>query len=164
MLTVHHLIMKESIGFIHKIIFNENPKCIFKLLEYSSQESENIRKVRKMRIKYDIIYEKVRQSLLYRSLFLLNTLEYDHRSMNPKKLSRYLKENIIYIFANNKIPKNETKWLFPFILFIIVISIKHLAIHQYRTINMYCIVITLCNHLIVMCGYSSFLSWLDICP
>ena len=109
MLTVHHLIIKESIGFIHKIIFNENPKCIFKLLEYNSQESGNIRKVRKMRIKYDIIYEKVRQSLLYRSLFLLNTLEYDLRSMNPKKLSRYLKENIIYIFANNKIPKNETK-------------------------------------------------------
>ena len=109
MLTVHHLIIKESIGFIHKIIFNENPKCIFKLLEYNSQESGNIRKVRKMRIKYDIIYEKVRQSLLYRSLFLLNTLEYDLRSMNPKKLSQYLKENIIYIFANNKIPKNETK-------------------------------------------------------
>ena len=109
MLTVHYPIIKESIGFIHKVIFNKNPKCIFKLLEYNSQDSGNIRKVRKMRVKEKIIYEKVCQSLLYRSLFLLNTLEYDCRSMNPKKLSQYLKENIIYIFANNKIPKNEIK-------------------------------------------------------
>ena len=57
MLTVHHLIIKESIGFIHKIIFNENPKCIFKLLEYNSQDSGNIRKVRKMRVNENIIYK-----------------------------------------------------------------------------------------------------------
>ena len=104
MLTIPHLIVKESILFMHKVIFNKNPKCIFKLLEYNSQDSGNIRKVRKMGVKEDIIYEKVRQSLLYRSLFLLNTLEYDCRSMNPKKLSQYLKENIMYIFANNKTP------------------------------------------------------------
>ena len=105
MLTVHHIIIKGSICFIHRIIYNENPICIFKLLEYNSHDSGNIRKVRKMRVKEDVIYEKVRQSLMYRSLFLLNTLEYDCRCMNPKKLSKYFKENIIYIFANNKIPK-----------------------------------------------------------
>ena len=109
MLTIHHLIIKESIGFIHKIIYNENPKCIYKLLEYNSYDKGNIRKVRKMRVKDDSVYDKVRQSLIYRSLFLLNTLEYDCRIMNPKKLSRYLRENIIHMFANNKIPKYDLK-------------------------------------------------------
>ena len=51
--------------------------------------------------------ENVTNSLFYRALFFYNKLDYDVRLYNPKKLSRYLKSNIIYMFPNNKIPKYE---------------------------------------------------------
>ena len=109
MLTIQHMIIKESIGFIHKVIFNENPTCIFNLLTFNEAENVNIRKVRKMRVKGNLNSEKVRQSLIYRSLFLFNTLEYDVRCYSPKKFSKYLGENIAYIFIHNHIPKQNSE-------------------------------------------------------
>ena len=68
-----------------------------------------IRSIRKARIAITYQSEKIKNSLLYRSLFLYNSLEYDIRQFNPKKLSKYLKENINYIFPHNRIPKEDNK-------------------------------------------------------
>ena len=109
MLTIHHLIVKETILFIHKVIFNTSPDSINELLTYSVNGSQNIRSIRKPRVKVNHNSEKVRQSLIYRSVFHYNLLQYDLRMYNPKKLSKYLQNNIIYIFPNNIIPKNKTQ-------------------------------------------------------
>ena len=50
--------------------------------------------------------QKVTNSLFFRSLYLYNSLEIEVRNLNPKKMSKYLQENIKYIFPFNKIPKN----------------------------------------------------------
>ena len=42
-------------------------------------------------------------TLIYNSVFLYCQLEDDLRLYNPKKLSIYLKENMIYIYPHNKI-------------------------------------------------------------
>merc|ERR1712081_2872 len=46
-LTVHQLVMKELIQFIHKILTNKSPGAIFKL--FSQSNMDNIREVRKFR-------------------------------------------------------------------------------------------------------------------
>ena len=50
---------------------------------------------------------KVKNSLLYRSIYIYNLLEYDIKQYNPKKLSQYLKENITFLFPHNTIPKDD---------------------------------------------------------
>ena len=107
-MTVHHMITKEAIIFMHKIIYNQSPTALHDLISYGYNE-DNVRKVRKPRIKLQHQSEKVKDSLLYRSIFLYNSLEYDVRQFNPKKLTKYLKENIQYIFPYHKIPKEDTK-------------------------------------------------------
>ena len=48
MVTIHQLLVKESILFIHKVNFNESPNSIFNFLSYSSNKKGNIRKVKKL--------------------------------------------------------------------------------------------------------------------
>ena len=105
-MTIYHMITKESILFIHKIIYNQSPDAINKLITYGYNDN-NVRKVRKPRVKAICNSSKLRDSLLYRSIFLHNSLEYDLRNYNPKKLTEYLKENIQYIFPYNKILKED---------------------------------------------------------
>merc|ERR1712121_337682 len=50
-LTVHQLVMKESIQFIHKILTNKSPGVIFNLFTQSNCKNENIRGVRKFIVK-----------------------------------------------------------------------------------------------------------------
>ena len=107
MLTIQQLITKEAILFIHKVLFNERPSSILKFVTYGVKESQGVRKVCKPRIKYEHNSDKVRQSLLYRSVFLYGLLDYELRFFIPKKLSKYLQENIIYIFPHDKILKQK---------------------------------------------------------
>ena len=104
-LTIQHLIVKESILFIHRVLFNQLPVSIFNLVTYGNDDITNVRRVRYPRMKIQHKSEGVRQSLLYRSIFLLNELGYEFHYYNPKKLSKYLQENIYYIFPHNKIAK-----------------------------------------------------------
>ena len=62
-----------------------------------------VRKVRKPRVKIETKSTKLRNTLIYNSVFLYGQLEDDLRLYNPKKLSKYLKENMIYIFPHDKI-------------------------------------------------------------
>ena len=84
-MTVYHMIIKESICFIHKIIYNNSPSSIFNLLTYGNDEKSNVRKVRRIRVKSNPICQKVKNSVIHRSVFLYNMLEYEVRHYNPKK-------------------------------------------------------------------------------
>merc|ERR1712240_557991 len=104
-LTVQQMVMKESIQFIHKILFNKSPTSIFNLFTQSNCNNDNIRGVRKFIMKKSHKSNKVTNSLYYRALYLFNCLESEFCNNNPKKMSKYLQENIKCIFLFNKIPK-----------------------------------------------------------
>ena len=85
-LTIHHMIIKDSIMFIHKVIFNNEPPAITKFITYSLSDSQNIRSIHKPMIKNINKSEKATQSLLYRSIFFINKIPDHVRLYNPKKL------------------------------------------------------------------------------
>ena len=47
MITIHHLLINESLQFIHKILFNGGPKVIYNLFTFSLSNNTNICGVRK---------------------------------------------------------------------------------------------------------------------
>ena len=77
MITVHHMVIKESILFINKILFNNYPTSIAGMITYSINERNNIRNIYKPMMKDSHISDTVTQSLFYRSIYLYNLLEYD---------------------------------------------------------------------------------------
>merc|ERR1711889_26709 len=104
-LTVQQMIMRESIQYIHKVLINKSPGVIFGLFCQRNCKQENIREVRKFMVKSMHKSNKVTNSLFYRALYLYNCLSSEVRNYNLKKLSKYLQDNIKYIFPYNKIPK-----------------------------------------------------------
>merc|ERR1712240_72924 len=101
--TVHQLIVKESIQFIHKVLMRKSPAVIYDLFMQSNLD--NIREIRKYRVKIDHKSSSVTNSLYYRAVYFFNCLDNDVRNYNLKKLSKYLQDNITYIFPYNKVPK-----------------------------------------------------------
>ena len=89
--TINHMIIKES---IHKVIFNNEPISLFKMIDFESKNNNNYRKVRKPIMKVVPKYEKASQSLIYRALYLYNRLVEDVRNKNPTQLANYLKKYI----------------------------------------------------------------------
>ena len=104
-LTVHQMVMKESIQFIHKVLSKKSPGVIFNLFSQSNSKMDNIWEVRKFRVKLSHKSNKVTNSLFYRALYLFNCLAIEVRNYKVKKLSKYLQDNLKYIFPYNKIPK-----------------------------------------------------------
>merc|ERR1711889_2258 len=104
-LTVHQMIMKELIQYIHKVLINKSPGVIFSLFCQSNCKQDNIREVRKFMVKFTHKSNKVTNSLFYRALYLYNCLSTEVGNYKVKKLSKYLQDNIKYIFPYNKIPK-----------------------------------------------------------
>ena len=105
LITIHHLIVKETILFIHKILFNEKPEGIFRLFTYSRTNNMNIRSVRKPMLLQPPKTNNVAQSLFYRAVYLYNCLDHELKQYNPKKLSKHLQKYVGFIFPNNKVPK-----------------------------------------------------------
>ena len=101
--TVHLMIMRESIQFIHKVLSKKAPGVIFELFTQSNMAK--VRGVRKYRVKITHKSNKVTNSLFYRAIYLFNCLETEVRNYKVKKLSKYLQDNIKYIFPYNKVPK-----------------------------------------------------------
>merc|ERR1711989_54791 len=101
--TVHLMIMRESIQYIHKVLSRKTPGVIYEL--FTQSNLENVRGVRKYRVKITHKSNKVTNSLFYRAIYLYNCLENDVRNYKPKQMSKYLQDNITYIFPYNKIPK-----------------------------------------------------------
>merc|ERR1712002_319957 len=104
-LTVQQMVMKESIQFIHKILCNKSPSVIFNLFSQSNYNKDNTREVRKFQVKITHKANNVTNSLFYRAIYLFNCLSSEVRNYKVKKLSKYLQDNIKYIFPYNKIPK-----------------------------------------------------------
>merc|ERR1712177_122562 len=101
--TVHQMIIRDSILFIHKVLIKKRRGVIFNL--FCQSNSENNREVKKYRVKIVHKWSKVTNSLFYRSLYLFNCLPTDTRNTNVKKISKYLQENLNCIFPYIKIPK-----------------------------------------------------------
>ena len=101
--TVHLMIIRESIQFIHKVLTKKSPGVIYDLFMQSNLD--NIREIRKYRVKNDHKSSNVTNSLFYRAVYFFNCLENEVRNYNVKKLSKYLQDNITYIFPYNKVPK-----------------------------------------------------------
>ena len=104
-LTAYQIIMKESILFVHKTIYNNHPKAIFDLFTFSFSNSNNIRTIRKpMR---DVYYrsKKAQKLMLFMGLYLYNKLSNDDKTMNPKRLSKYLNNNVQFYFPFDRIIK-----------------------------------------------------------
>ena len=101
--TVHLMIVKESIQFIHKVLTKKSPAVIYDLFMQSNLE--NIREIRKYRVKNDHKSSNVTNSLYYRAVYFFNCLENKVRNYSVKKLTKYLQDNITYIFPYNKVPK-----------------------------------------------------------
>ena len=73
-MTIYHMIAKESICFIHKLIYNNNPAAIYNLLSYGDDD-KNVRKVRKLRVNEVPNSQKVKDSIIYRSIYLFYKLD-----------------------------------------------------------------------------------------
>ena len=97
------MIAKESILFLHKISFENIPKSLFNLYTYSHNNSKNIRSNRKIMVKNNSNSETVKKSLIFKSVYLMNTLPDEIIKYNSKKLSKYLQKNIQLYFHSNKI-------------------------------------------------------------
>ena len=102
-LTIPHMIAKESILFLHKISFENIPKSLFNLYTYSHNNSKNLRSNRKIMVKNISNSENVKKSLVFKSVYLMNTLPDEIIKYNTKKLSKYLQTNIQYYFQSDKI-------------------------------------------------------------
>ena len=106
MVTIHHLIIKETIQFIHKIIYNNSPSSITKLITYSMHKSQNIRSVRIPRILKLHSAEKVSQSLFYRAVYLYNELDYETRIYNPHNWQNTFKITLYIVSLTIKYRKS----------------------------------------------------------
>lgn len=107
MLTIYQMIMKDAILFIHKVVFNERPSGLFKYITFGAKDNKMVRKIRKPRVKIETKSTKLRNTLIHNSVFLYCQLEDDTRLYNPKKLSKYLKENMFHIFPHDKILRQQ---------------------------------------------------------
>ena len=106
-LTAYQLITKETIMFIHKIIYDNQPKSITNLITFSLSKSQNHRSSRKSLIAEDHKSKRVRKSIIYMANFLYNHLPNDIRNKNPKRLSKFLQENFKYYYPFDRIMKYD---------------------------------------------------------
>ena len=88
---------------LHKISFENIPKSLFNLYTYSHNNSKILRSNRKIMVKNISNSENVKKSLVFKSVYLMNTLPDEIIKYNTKKLSKYLQTNIQYYFQSDKI-------------------------------------------------------------
>ena len=106
-LTAYQLITKETVLFIHKIFFNNQPPTITNLITFSLCHSQNVRSVRKPIIKEEHNPSMAKKSIIFMGIYLYNKLTYDITCKNTKLLSKYLQKNIQYHYDFDRLPKYE---------------------------------------------------------
>ena len=68
--TIYNMIVKDSILFTHKVLFEGIPLAMSKYYTYSlNQENDNVRMIRKAIIKTDHKSMKTKKSLIYKSIY-----------------------------------------------------------------------------------------------
>ena len=105
MITIHHLIIKESIQFVHEILFNEGPRIIFEMYTYSISKKDNICSIRK-----PMISKKHKSENFLSHYFIGPYISITYLTMKSNYLTRKnclstYKKNIQFIFTHNKIQK-----------------------------------------------------------
>ena len=70
--TIYHIIVMESILFIHKCIFENCPKTITELVTFSINRDINVRNIRKPFLEKQHNSNKVKQSIINKSIYLYN--------------------------------------------------------------------------------------------
>ena len=105
--SIFHMVVYESIMFIHKATFENYPKSICNMLTFSLRGSQNIRSIRKPMVKREPICNKDKNTLIFKSIYLYNKMPDIFRTYNPKKLKKPLKEFIYNTFSSNFIPKYD---------------------------------------------------------
>ena len=99
--------MSESLKIFHKIVFNQEPKCMNNYFTYSLCRSDVVRLVRKPMVKNRPKSELVAQSLFHRVVFLYNKLPDVIRMSNTKQFSKNINKQLKILLPPCDIPKNK---------------------------------------------------------
>ena len=105
--TIYHMIMKESITFIHKCVFDNQPRAITEFYTMSIDNKNNIRSVRKPMIKNITESDKMKHTLLYNGMYLYNKLPNDIKGKNPKLFAKHLQRSMGSFFPSDRITRYE---------------------------------------------------------
>ena len=103
--TIYQMIIKESILFIHKRVYDNQACAITQFYTYSLNTKNNIRSVRKPIIREIPNSNRVKQTLLHKGLYLYNPLPDDLKFKNPKLLSKHLQNYIRNYFPSDRIDR-----------------------------------------------------------
>ena len=103
-LNAYQIITKETIIFIHKIIYNNQPKAMTQFFTFSLTNSQNHRYCRKSIVTENIPSSKGKKSLIFFGNYLYNTLPNNLKFKNPKQLSKYFQKYIGYHFPFDRLP------------------------------------------------------------
>ena len=99
--------MIESVKLIHGPIFEGIPYSMNKIFTFSLNRGQTVRLCRKPMVIIPPKDEKMKQSLMYKSVYIYNKLSEEIRFKNPrlfsKKIYKYFTDN----FPMFEIPKNE---------------------------------------------------------
>ena len=106
-LTIQQLFMRESLKFIHKIIYNDLPKSIMELISFSLTRSDVVRLSRKPFLIKKSKSQFQSQSVLYRAVFLYNNISDTIRYLNPKMFSKSINDYIKQNYPPFEIPKTD---------------------------------------------------------
>ena len=106
-LSIYQLVTKESVLFIHKIIYENQPKSISNLITFSLSNSKNHRSAHKSIMVEDHNSKRTQKSVIYMSNHLYNYLPSDIKNKNPKSLSKYLQSNIKDYYPFDRIQKYD---------------------------------------------------------
>ena len=72
--SVFHMIIYESIMFIHKAIFEGYPKTINNMFTFSLRGSQNFSNIRKPMVKREPKGNKDKNTIIFKSIFLYNKM------------------------------------------------------------------------------------------
>ena len=104
--TYYQILIIEGVTFLHKCLYENLPISITKLLCFSLNRTQNIRKVRKIMVKEGTNSAKHSQTLLYRAVYLYNQLPPEITCFHCKQFKKPAAEYISKNFGNNLVPKN----------------------------------------------------------
>ena len=111
-LNAYQIVTKETIIFIHKIIYDNQPKAMTQFFTFSLTNSQNHRFCRKSIVTENISSSKGKKSLIFFGNHLYNTLPNNLKLKNPKQLSKYLQNHISYHFPFDRLPNFDPGWLY----------------------------------------------------
>ena len=99
--------MAETLKLTHKIVFDDNPPSLTKLISYSLQRSDISRLSRKPFMIQKSNTSKLSQSVLFRAVFIYNKLSDTIRHKNTKVFSKNIGKYLYENFPLCDIPKTD---------------------------------------------------------